>query len=56
MFKSRASMVLSAVFAFLVLYCIFSYNSLVSMDESTSAKWLMSKFSISAEQISFLIL
>ena len=32
-------MVLSAVFAFLVLYCIFSYNSLVSMDESTSAKW-----------------
>ena len=39
MFKSRTSMVLSAVFAFLVLYCIFSYNSLVSMDESTSAKW-----------------
>lgn len=39
MFKSRTSKVLSAVFAFLVLYCIFSYNSLVSMDESTSAKW-----------------
>ena len=39
MFKSRTSMVLSAVSAFLVLYCIFSYNSLVSMDESTSAKW-----------------
>lgn len=56
MFKSRTSMVLSAVFAFLVLYCIFSYNSLVSMVRVLLQNGLMSKFSISAVQISFLIL
>lgn len=39
MFKSRTSMVISVIAAFIVFYAIFSYNSLVSMDENASAKW-----------------
>lgn len=39
MFKSHSSMVTSVILAFLVIYGIFSYNSLVSMEENVSAKW-----------------
>lgn len=38
-FKSRTGIVVTVIFAFLIIYGIFSYNGLVSLDENASAKW-----------------
>lgn len=38
-FKSRTGIVVTVVLAFVIIYGIFSYNGLVSLDENASAKW-----------------
>lgn len=39
MVKNRTSIILSILIALFVIYGIFSYNGLVSMEENTSEKW-----------------